>query len=99
MTRGIVFSARADIDRDHIWDYTVERWSVAQAEDYLMGLGSVLTLLADHPQIASERHDIDPPVRLHRYKSHMVIFTAADTPLKVIRVVHSRSNWQALLAE
>ena len=99
MTRQIVFSAQADIDRDHIWDYTVERWSVAQAEDYLMGLDRLLTLLADHPQIASERRNIDPPVRLHRYKSHLVIFTADDTTLMVIRIVHARSNWQALLEE
>lgn len=99
MTRGIVFSAQADIDRDHIWDYTAERRSVAQAETYLMGLDRLLQLLADHPQIARERRDLVPPVRLHQYQSHLVIFTADDTTLMVIRVVHSRSNWQALLAE
>ena len=99
MKRRIVFSAQADIDRDHIWDYTVERWSVAQAEDYLMGLDRLLRLLADHPQIASERPNLDPPVRLHKYNSHLVIFTADEATLEVIRVVHSRSNWQALLAE
>ena len=99
MTRRIVFSARADIDRDHIWDYTVEHWSVAQAENYLTGLDHLLRLLADHPQIASERRALVPPVRLHKYTSHLVIFTADDATLMVIRVVHSRSNWQALLAE
>ena len=99
MTRRIVFSARADIDRDHIWDYTVERWSVAQAETYLTGLDRLLRLLADHPQIASERRNLEPPVRLHKCNSHLVIFTADEATLEVIRVVHSRSNWQALLAE
>ena len=86
------------MDRDHIWDYTVELWSVAQAENYLTGLDRLLRLLADHPQIASERRNLDPPVRLHKYNSHLVIFTADDTTLMVIRVVHSRSNWQTLLA-
>ena len=99
MKRRIVFSAQADIDRDQIWEYTVERWSVAQAETYLTGLDRLLRLLADHPQIASERPNLDPPVRLHKYNSHLVIFTADEATLEVIRVVHSRSNWQALLAE
>ena len=99
MTRGIVFSARADIDRDQIWDFTVEHWSVAQAETYLTGLDHLLRLLAEHPQMARERRDLVPPVRLHKYNSHLVIFTADETTLTVIRVVHSRSNWQALLAE
>lgn len=99
MTRGIVFSARADIDRDHIWDFTVERWSVEQAETYLTGLDRLLRLLADHPQIARERRDIVPPVRLHQYQSDLAIFTADGTTLMVIRIVHLRSNWQALLTE
>ena len=99
MTRRIVFGARADSDRDHIWDFTVERWSVAQAETYLTGLDHLLRLLADHPEIARQRRDLVPPVRLHQYQSHLVIFTADDATLMVIRLVHSRSNWQALLAE
>ena len=99
MNRRIVFSARADKDRDDIWDYTVGNWSVEQAENYLMGLDRLLRSLGEQPQIAREWRKVVPPVRIHRYQSRIVIFTADDTTLEVIRVVHSSSNWQALLAE
>lgn len=99
MNRRIVFSAQADRDRDDIWDYTVERWSEDQAENYLIGLDRLLKTLRDEPQISREWRNVAPPVRTYRYQSHIVIFTADDATLDVIRVVHARTNWQALLAE
>lgn len=87
------------MDRDSIWDHTVNEWSVQQAEHYLMGLDRVLTLLAEQPQLARERLEVDPPVRLHPYKSHIVIFRANDTTLEVLRVVHAKSNWVELLGK
>ena len=64
-----------------------------------MGLDRLLSFLRDQPQIAREWRKVIPPVRIHRYRSHIVIFTADETTPEVIRVVHSSSNWQVLLAE
>ena len=97
MTRRIVFSAMADTDRDGIWDHTVARWSSEQAEVYLMGLDRVLSLLAEQPTLAREHNQFDPPVRVHSYRSHLVIFRADDLTLDVLRVVHVRADWAALL--
>lgn len=33
------------------------------------------------------------------YQRHLVIYTADDTTLDVIRVAHSKANWVALLAD
>jgi len=62
-------------------------------------LGQLFTLLADHPEIARERKDVRPAVRLHPYQSHLIIFTSTDQTLEVIRVVHSRSNWAELISD
>ena len=97
MTWRIVFSAMADTDRDGIWDHTVARWSSEQAEVYLMGLDRVLSLLAEQPTLAREHNQFDPPVRVHPYRSHLVIFRADDLTLDVLRVVHVRADWAALL--
>ena len=99
MKLRIVFSAQADADRDAIWDHTVERWSVDQAEAYLLGIDRVLTLLAEQPTIARERREFDPPVRVHPYKSHLLVFRTSDATLDVIRIVHARSNWTALFPQ
>lgn len=98
MTRRLAFRPRAEADLADIWDYTVARWSVARAESYLTGLNDTLTLLCAHPEIARQ-HDFTPPVRLFPYRSHLLVFAADEASVEVIRVLHLRSNWRALLVE
>jgi len=90
-------SPAAQIDLDGIWTYTAETWSPDRADAYLRGLGAKLDALCSHPEIARERHEIDPPVRLHPYRAHLIIYRIEDDHLAIIRVVHKRQHWQALL--
>ena len=98
MSRGLILRPLAQTDLSLIWDQTSTHWGQSKAVDYLRGLDQLFTLLADHPEIARERKDFRPSVRLHPYQSHLVIFTSTDTTLEVIRVVHSRSNWAELIS-
>ena len=90
-------AARADLEA--IWDYTTATWSVAQARAYLEGMRATLDLLAEMPEIARERVEFRPPVRLHRYRSHMIVFVADADRIEVIRVLHGRADWASLLAD
>ncbi len=99
MTRRLNLLPAAEADLSDIWDYTAARWSLNQARIYASGITDLLSLLCDQPEVAQHNGNTVPPVRVHRYQSHIVIFTADDSLLEVIRVVHARSNWQALLAE
>lgn len=93
-------SPAAQADIEDIWDYTATAWSVEQAESYLLGLRDALARLALHPEIARERTEIRPPVRLYRHRSHLVIYRIGPSALEVIRIVHNRRDWQTfLLAE
>jgi toxin ParE1/3/4 len=76
-----------------------ERWSVGQADAYTRGMIAVFDLLAAEPGIARERRDLDPPARMHPYKSHLVFFRASDDSLEVVRVLHARSNWRDILGD
>lgn len=98
MTRRLAFRPRAEADLDDIWAFTVDRWSLAQARAYLTGLSGSLDLLRDHPEIA-RLHDFQPPVRIFPYRSHLVIFHSDDTMLEVIRILHTRSDWEILLVD
>lgn len=99
MKRNLAVRPLAEADLLAIWDHTATRWGTAKAEDYLSGLGQLFALLSEHPEIARERKDLRPPVRLHPYQSHLVIFTCNDQALEVIRIVHSRSSWADLISE
>ncbi len=86
-------------DLDAIWDYTVRIWSVGQAETYILAIASDMSLLVRHPEIARERLEIRPPVRVYRSGSHLIIYRIEASWVSVLRIVHARQNWTAYLNE
>ncbi len=90
-------SPAAQSDLDGIWDYTAETWSPAQAESYVRGIAETFAMLLRHPEIAREYTEIDPPVRLHPHRSHLIVYRIEADCLAVIRILHTRQHWQSLL--
>lgn len=90
-------SPAAAADLDGIWSYTVELWSVDQAETYLRRLDEKFQHLCTFPLSNRERTEISPPVRLCIYKSHLIIYRLETDHLAVLRIVHGAQKWQVLL--
>jgi toxin ParE1/3/4 len=89
----------AEQDIADIWSDGADRWGVAQAERYFDGMVDLFDLLSAHPEIARLRSEFTPPVRIHVYGSHIIIFEATETGIAVIRVLHQRRDILALLGE
>ena len=87
----------AAADLDAIWDNSAEAWGPDQADAYIRGLARTFEVLAEFPEIARERVEIDPPVRCHPHRSHLIIYRIEEPWLMIIRVVHRRQHWAALL--
>jgi toxin ParE1/3/4 len=66
-----------------------------QAETYYSGLADSLAVLAKFPRMARERVELDPPVRMHRYQSHIVIYVIEDAGIVILRVRHGREDWES----
>lgn len=92
-------SSAAISDLDAIWDYSVRIWSVGQAETYIRAIANDMCLLVRHPEIARERLEIRPPVRVYRSGSHLILYRIEDSWLDLLRIVHARQNWTAYLNE
>ncbi|MBM9593995.1 type II toxin-antitoxin system RelE/ParE family toxin [Roseitranquillus sediminis] len=90
-------AARQDLEA--IWDYSARTWFAAQAAHYLRGLQVLLRTLQAFPELARERTEFTPPVRLHAYRRHLVVYRIEADALIVLRILHARRNWQTLLAE
>ncbi len=70
------------------------RFGRGQADEYHEGLATTFSLLADYPRIARLREEITPPVRAHRYRSHLVIYEIDENETVIIlRVRHGREDW------
>ncbi len=87
----------AERDLTEIWDHSARTWSVDQAEAYLRGLSQLFDTLASQPEMARERTEFRPPVRLHPHRSHLVVYRIAEGHIAILRVLHARRNWRALL--
>lgn len=99
MKRQIVIKDSAVADLDAIYWHGVETWGRQRARIYLEALENLFNLLADQPEIARNRSEIDPPARIHPYRSHLVIYVETDASLDILRVVHARSKWQSALTQ
>lgn len=99
MTRSLAFRPKAETDLLELWDFSQEHWSNAQAQSYLQSMSAVFELLLEHPEIARERSEFSPPVRIHPFRSHVIIFRVTSETVEIIRVAHSRSNWAELFSD
>lgn len=89
---------RADADIIDLFAQGAARYGVSHAENYLQGLIAVFGLLAANPLMARERAEFDPPVRLHPYRAHLIVYKERRDELLIIRVLHGREDWRRHLA-
>lgn len=90
-------SAQAEQDFYDIYAEGAARFGVAQAEKYQAGLLHTLSLIADNPQMARERSEITPPVRIHPYQAHLIIYMVRSAEIFVLRLPRGSRDWEKLL--
>lgn len=94
---GWVLRPAAEADLSAIWLQGVASWGVDQAERYADGLFAVFDLLAEFPEMARERREFTPPVRIHLSGSHLVIYQLDGQGIQIIRILHAHQNLTAYL--
>lgn len=90
-------SPKALEDLEEIWRYTAETWSIEQADRYVDELSHVFDILAAMPTMARERVEFVPPVRIHVHQNHLIIYTAGNDHINVLRLLGGKQDWRAIL--
>ena len=89
-----VLSAEAEEDVIRVAEYGMRNFGRAHAQRYHDELFETLALIALHPEMARERHEIRPPVRIHPFKAHLIVYIVGeDGVVFVIRVRHGHEDW------
>ena len=92
-------SKAANADIRGIARYTQDTWGRDQRRRYLDGLNEKFAVLAAMPELAAERHDFSPPVRMHHYEKHLIIYVITDSGILIVRVLHQSQDVPAQLSE
>ena len=75
----------------------VREFGTARAEKYYSGLVRMFDFLSENPRAARERPEFAPPVRIHPFGSHVVIYTLEDRGVFIVRVLGGRQDWARYL--
>ena len=67
-------SVEAEEDIVSIAEQGVRAFGSLVARRYHDELFAALELIAANPRMARERHEISPPVRIHPFKAHLVVY-------------------------
>ncbi len=92
MPYRLTLEAEADIIE--IAERGLNRWGLRKAQIYHNGLFELFDLIASTPAMARQTTELTPPVRVQRYKAHLVIYLIDDEGVLIVRVRHGREDWQ-----
>ena len=84
----------AEEDVIHVYLESARLFGRLQADRYLDGLERAFDFVADQPLAARERREISPPVRLHVYGAHIIVYLVEPDGVLILRIRHGHENWQ-----
>jgi len=90
-------SVEAEEDIIAIAERVARMFVVDQAKRYHDELFALLDLIAVNPRIARERNEIEPPVRIHPFKAHIIVYRIEDDDkIFVVRIRHGHEDWASI---
>lgn len=96
---GWIIRPAAEADLADIWLQGTTTWGLEQADRYADGLFAVFDLLAEFPELARERVEFTPSVRIHPSGSHLVVYRWDGQGVEIIRILHAHQNLMAYLSD
>ena len=69
-------------------------FGAVQARQYHDELFAIFDLIAASPRMARERLELSPPMRIHPFKAHLVVYRIeVDGVVFMVRVRHGHEDW------
>lgn len=94
-------SKKAEEDLEGIWLYTLETWSIEQADRYLSLIFDEIEFLSKNPKTGLDLDHIRKNYRYSKVKSHLIFYKhkTSDDVIEVIRILHERMDLENRIHE
>lgn len=89
----------ADEDVVESYLYGLRNFGGIQAERYATSLDRCFDLIATFPEMARERPEFNPPVRIHHHERHYIIYRIELDHVLIIRVLRGEMDLASHLNE
>ena len=87
-----VISKKAVSDLEEIWLYTVEKWSVAQADRYYRLIFDEINFICRNSNSGKSMEHVRKGYRASKVKSHLIFYRVSNNTIEVIRILHERMD-------
>jgi toxin ParE1/3/4 len=88
---------KAEADLDDIWNYTVQKWGIWQAQSYLAQLHAAFQSLCEQPVRGRPIDEVKSGLWRYSAGAHIIVFTRNEKEVAIIRVLHERMDIPARL--
>ena len=84
---------KAEEDLISLAEKGIELFGERQAQFYHDALFELFEVISENPKMARERVELSPPVRVHPFKAHVIIYQIEGDAIFIIRIRHGREDW------
>lgn len=89
-TYGLTPAAQHDLSS--IWDYTKERWGIAQAELCVRDIEAAIVRVADDPRRGPACDEVAREYRRYAIGRHLLFYVERADGVDVVRILHQRMD-------
>src|SRR5258706_16343898 len=87
-----VITKKAVSDLEEIWLYTIEKWSVNQADRYYNLIFDEIDFICKNIDAGKSMEHIRKGYRASKVKSHLIFYRIQNDTVEVIRILHERMD-------
>ena len=87
-----VISKKAVADLEEIWLYTVEKWSVAQADRYYNLIFDEINFICKNSNSGKSMEHVRKGYRASKVKSLLIFYRVSNNTIEMIRILHERMD-------
>ncbi len=90
-------SLKAKKDLVNVYLYGKQMFGEFQAEKYNDGFIKSFDFVADNFYAVRERTEFTPPVLIHTFGSHIIIYNIQNDYVFIVRILNGRQYWQQFI--
>ncbi len=90
-------SKKAVSDLEEIWLYTIEKWSIEQADRYYNLIFDEINYICKNINAGKSMGHVRKGYRASKVKSHLIFYRVINNTIEVIRILHERMDIENIL--